>query len=120
MQQITIAYLASILLLAFCIIYIVSNNSSHRKKLELMKFELEKYKLLEFSKDQLDKDYDIRLKQVEYDKAIENRDFMFNVAKEDRNYMLKMREIEMKERQNQNQLMEVIEQNKDVQFRIKK
>ena len=83
-----------------------------------MQFELEKYKVLEFSKDQLDKDYDIKLKQIEYDKAIENRDFMFNVAKEDRDYMLKMRQIEMKERQNQ--LMDVIEQNKDVQFRIKK
>ena len=120
MQQLTIIYLASISLLAYCVIYIVSKNSSHRKKLELMQFELEKYKVLEFSKDQLDKDYDIKLKQIEYDKAIENRDFMFNVAKEDRDYMLKMRQIEMKERQNQHQLMDVIEQNKDVQFRIKK
>jgi hypothetical protein len=120
MQQMTIAYLGSLIILSFATLLLVFKNANDKKQFKLMEFELEKYKVLEFSKDQLDKDYDIRLKQVEYDKAIENRDFMFNVAKEDRDYMLKMREIEMKERQNQNQLMEVIEQNKDVQFRIKK
>ena len=45
---------------------------------------------------------------------------MMTVTKEERDFMLKQRELEIKERQNQNQLMNIIEENKDVQLRIKK
>jgi len=120
MEQATIIYLGSLIVLSFLILILVFKNLNDKKQFKLMEFELEKYKVYELSKTQIDHDYDIRLKQVEYDKAIETRDFIFNVTKEDRDYMLKQRELEIKDRQNQNQLMEVIEQNKDVQFRIKK
>lgn len=131
----TITFIVSIALIFLAIIYAVYKNSQtrflhdqdfkmmefeHRARLEQHAAELEKFKVHELSKDQLEKDYEVKLKQVEFDKFIDDRNFMMTVTKEERDFMLKQRELEIKERQNQNQLMNIIEENKDVQLRIKK
>lgn len=131
MEQATIIYLGSLIVLSFLILILVFKNLNDKtqfklmeiddkKEFKLMEFELEKYKVYELSKTQMDQDYEVKLKQIEYDKSIKDRDFMMTVTKEERDYMLKQRELDIKENKNPNQLMDVIEQNKDVQFRIKK
>lgn len=114
----------SFTLIILTVIYIFYKRNQNIYNFKLMQFkhdaELDKYKVYELSKTQMDQDYDVKLKQVEYDKSIKDRDFMMTVTKEERDYMLKQRELDIKEHKNPNQLMDVIEQNKDVQFRIKK
>ena len=122
MQLTTI--IISFTLIILSIVYVFYKRIQHNNDFKFMQFEhnaeLDKYKVYELSKTQMDQDYDVKLKQVEYDKSIKDRDFMMTVTKEERDYMLKQRELDIKEHKNSNQLMDVIEQNKDVQFRIKK
>ena len=124
MEQATIIYLGSLIILSFLILILVFKNLNDKKKFKLMEFThnsaLDSYKVYELSKTQMDQDYEIRLKQVEYDNSIKDRDFMMTVTKEERDYMLRQRELDIKENKNTNQLMDVIKENKDVQFRIKK
>jgi hypothetical protein len=126
-----ISLLISFTIIVLTIVFVLYKNKQndnhfkwkqfeHTAALEQRAADLEKFKVYELSKDQLEKDYEVKLKQVDYDKFIEDRNFMMTVTKEERDFMLKQRELEIKDRQNQNQLMDVIEQNKDVQFRIKK
>jgi hypothetical protein len=122
MQLTTI--IISFTLIILSIVYVFYKRIQHNNDFKFMQFEhnaeLDKYKVYELSKTQMDQDYDVKLKQVEYDKSIKDRDFMMTVTKEERDYMLKQRELDIREQKNPNQLMDVIEQNKDVQFRIKK
>jgi hypothetical protein len=123
-QMQSISVIISFTLIILTVIYIFYKRNQNIYNFKLMQFkhnaELDKYKVYELSKTQMDQDYDVKLKQVEYDKSVKDRDFMMTVTKEERDYMLKQRELDIKEHKNPNQLMDVIEQNKDVQFRIKK
>lgn len=123
-QMQTTTIIISFVLIILSIIYTFYKRNQNKYKFKLMEFkhnsEIDKYKVYDLSKTQMDQDYEVKLKQLEYDKSIKERDFMMVVTKEERDYMLKQRELDIKERKNPNQLMDVIEQNKDVQFRIKK
>jgi len=88
--------------------------------LQLQQAELEKYKTLELSKTQMDNEHEVALKKIEFDKSIDARDFMFTVTKEERDYLLKQRELDIKEGKSSPSLMDIVDSNKDVQFRLKK
>ncbi len=101
MEQMTIAYLGSLIILSFAILLLVFKNVNDKKEFKLMEFkhnsELDKYKVYELSKTQMDQDYEIRLKQVEFDKDQRDFDRLMLVTKEEREYMLNQRRLEVEE-----------------------
>lgn len=88
--------------------------------LQLQQAELERYKTLELSKTQMDNEHEVALKKIEFDKSIDARDFMFTVTKEEREYLLKQRELDIKEGKSSPSFMDIVDSNKDVQIRLKK
>jgi hypothetical protein len=88
--------------------------------IKLQQAELERYKTLELSKTQMDNEHEVALKKLEFDKSIDARDFMLSVTKDEREYLLKQRELDIKEGKSFPSFMDVIDSNKDVQLRLKK
>jgi hypothetical protein len=88
--------------------------------LQLQQAELERYKTLELSKTQINNEHEVALKKIEFDKSIDARDFMFAVTKEEREYLLKQRELDIKEGKSFPSFMDIVDSNKDVQIRLKK
>jgi hypothetical protein len=91
-----------------------------KQTLQLQQAELEKHKTFELSKIQMDNEHEAALKKIEFDKSIDARDFMFTVTKEERDYLLKQRELDIKEGKSSPSFMDIIDSNKDVQLRLKK
>ena len=88
--------------------------------IRLQQAELERYKTLELSKTQIDNEHEVALKKIEFDKAIDARDFMLSVTKDEREYLLKQRELDIKENKSSPSFMDLVDSNKDVQLRLKK
>jgi hypothetical protein len=88
--------------------------------IKLQQAELERYKTLELSKTQMDNEHEVALKKLEFDKSIDARDFMLNVTKDEREYLLKQRGLDIQEGKSSPSFMDVIDSNKDVQLRLKK
>jgi len=88
--------------------------------LQLQQAELERYKTLELSKTQIDNEHEVALKKIEFDKSIDARDFMLTVTKDEREFLLKQRELDIKEGKSSPSFMDVLDSNKDVQLRLKK
>ena len=88
--------------------------------IRLQQAELERYKTLELSKTQIDNEHEVALKKIEFDKAIDARDFMLSVTKDEREYLLKQRGLDIQEGKSSPSFMDVLDSNKDVQLRLKK
>ena len=88
--------------------------------IRLQQAELERYKTLELSKTQMDNEHEVALKKIEFDKSIDARDFMLTVTKDEREYLLKQRELDIKENKSSPSFMDMVDSNKDVQLRLKK
>lgn len=88
--------------------------------IQMQAAELERYKTLELSKTQMANEHEVALKKLEFDKSIDARDFMITVTKDEREYLLKKRELDIKEGKISPSFMEIIESNSDVNLRIKK
>lgn len=89
------------------------------KQLELNE-TIERYKVLELSKTQMDNEHEVALKKIEFDKSIDARDFMLTVTKDEREFLLKQRELDIKENKSSPSFMDIVDSNKDVQLRLKK
>jgi len=89
------------------------------KQLELNE-TIEKYKVLELSKTQIDNEHEVALKKIEFDKSIDARDFMLTVTKDEREFLLKQRELDIEEKKSSPSFMDLVDSNKDVQLRLKK
>jgi hypothetical protein len=88
--------------------------------IRLQQAELERYKTLELSKTQINNEHEVALKKIEFDKSIDARDFMLSVTKDEREYLLKQRELDIKENKSSPSFMDLVDSNKDVQLRLKK
>jgi len=88
--------------------------------IQLQQAELEKYKTLQLSKTQMDNEHEVALKKLEFDKSLDARDFMLTVTKDEREYLLKQRELDIQEGKPSTSFMDMIDSNKDVQLRLKK
>jgi hypothetical protein len=88
--------------------------------IKLQQSELERYKTLELSKTQMDNEHEVALKKLEFDKSLDARDFMLTVTKDEREYLLKQRELDIQEGKPSTSFMDMIDSNKDVQLRLKK
>jgi uncharacterized membrane protein YciS (DUF1049 family) len=97
----------------------VKDSELHRS-VALQQAELEKYKTLQLSKTQMDNEHEVALKKLEFDKSLDARDFMLTVTKDEREYLLKQRELDIQEGKPSTSFMDMIDSNKDVQLRLKK